>query len=138
MTTTQARKAYLKATCPVDDAIAALMQAQSEPDVTWASVQPLVQQLADEQIREADRLTTPRRPWPATVRESISAIAELQLTQAGANTVLAGAASLEEYNALMEELGKGLSAPLKAHLKSFMKAKVVIHKQLGLPKNGGC
>jgi hypothetical protein len=138
MTTTQARRAYLKAVCPVDDAIEALMDAESVPDATWATVQPLVQQVADEQVREADRLTHPKKPWPADVREYIPAVAELQLIQSGSNDVLAGAASLEEYNALIKELVKGLPAPVKAHLKSFMKAKVMIRKRLGLPKNRIC
>ena len=138
MTAAQARKVYLKAVCPVDDAIDALMDAEAVPGATWATVQPLVQRLADEQMREADKLTHPKKPWPADVREYIPAVAELQLIQAGSNDVLAGAASLEEYNALIKELVKELPAPVKAHLKSFMKAKVVIRKRLGLPKNRIC
>jgi hypothetical protein len=138
MTKAQARKAYRNAVCPLDIRIEALGEAESAPDVNWATVQPLVQQVANAQIRTADKFAYPKRPWPSDIRDHIPALAELQLIQAGSNDVLAGSTSLDQYNALVKEIVSPLSDPLKAHLKAFLKARKAVHKSLGIPKSGAC
>lgn len=135
MSQSQARTAFRKAVCPLNETLEILQQVERTPMVNLETLQATLTQVGDEQIRTAGKLAHPKRPWPADVRSFMPAMAELDLIQAGANHTLAGVASVEEYQALVKSLQKDISAPLKARIKAFVEARRIVHKRLGLPKD---
>lgn len=138
MTTAQAQRVFIKAVCPLNRSLAALEAAESAPDPKWSEVQALLRRSADMQMRAANRLGHPKRPWPRNVRHRMSALVEVDLALAGSNYVFASATSLAEYKALSKSRSDDLSPRLESQLKAFLAARPIIHKRLGLPKNVSC
>lgn len=138
MSTAQARKVFLRAVCPLNEALAAQAKAEADPAATWATVQPVVRESADMQMRASRKLAHPKRPWPADVRAYIPALAELDLTGAGSQYTLASAASLDEYKALLTALQDDLPATLEAQVRAFRHARRVVHKRLHIFGKDAC
>ena len=135
MSPSQARSAFRKAVCPLNETFMVLEKVEKAPVVNWETLQAALMETGDMQLRTAAKLGHPKRPWPANVASYMPAMADLDLTQAGANYTLAAAGSFEEYQTLLKALQKDISAPLKAEIKSFVKARKIVHKRLGLPKD---
>ena len=135
MTTKQAAKAFKRAVCPVNETLLVMQKIEKGPDVNWETLQAAVIEVGDAQIRTADKLAHPKRPWPADVSTYMSAMAELDFIQGGATHTLASAGSFEEYQALLKGLQKGVTPTIKAHIKAFVKARKIVHKRLELPKD---
>ncbi len=138
MTTTQARKVYLKTVCPMNRAIEALTEAEDATEANWATVQPLLLQVADLQIRTANKLESPDRAWPKNVQKYMPAVIAIDRTGAGSNYLAAKAASLAEYVALLEAFQAEFPPTLNREIKKFVKARRIISKRLDLPEKDAC
>lgn len=138
MTTVQARKAFLKAVCPLNATLMALDEAESAPNPSWATVQPLLRQAADMQMRAARKLGHPKQPWPANVRKQMPALVEIDFTGAGLNYALAAAGSMEEYEALVKSLQKDFPPAMRDQLEDLAAARKIIRKRLDLPAKDSC
>ena len=138
MTRAEARAAYRAALCPTDVAIDAAVAAEAKPDVTWTGLQPLVLAMARSQIQAGHELLTTERPWPADVAALIPVYTELLTVSGGSNVVLAEAASLEDYRALLKSLQNPLPTVIERLVDRTMKVKKQIKHRLGLSQNANC
>lgn len=138
MTRAQARSAYRDAVCPMNAVTMSFLKAMEGPDTPWTTVQPLIRALARKQSRAARLLSHPTRPWPDAVSDLVAYPAELFLRQAGANEVLAGTTSREEYDALLESLVSNLLADTSKSVTDGQRAIAVIKKRLGFASESAC
>lgn len=136
MSKAQAKRVYLGATCPSDQAIDAVIQGL-EDEVDWATLRPLILTMASAQFRVSRVLDTPPRPWPAKIQQHVLAIGALQDVQSGMNYVLAGADSREEYQRLVDGLRDPAPALVRL-LEDFADAQKGVRRHLDLPADDAC
>ncbi len=136
MSKAQARRVYLGATCPSDQAINAVIKGL-EDEVDWATLRPLILAMASAQFRVSRVLDSPPRQWPAKVQPHVLAIGALQDVQSGMNFVLAGADSREEYQRLVDGLGEPAPALVRL-LEGHADAVKGVQRHLGLPAEDAC
>jgi hypothetical protein len=138
MTRAQARRAYLDAVCPANEAIIAIARVWGAPGVDWATLQPLARTVAETQFRGARVMSDPPGPWPVDVGSLIPPVTAQYLTFGGMYSVLSSATSMEMFNTLSESAS--VSDPVAAikRIQAANRASVrLIRARLGLPPKGG-